>query len=131
MVLDSSAIIATIANEQDSWRYQAAMLRAESLFISSVAALETRTVLYARYGPDAVARFESVLASNRIGVVPFDEELARGAFEAFCRFGKGQGHPAQLNIVDCAVYALAKARSESLLFKGDDFARTDIPSALA
>ena len=39
-------------------------------------------------------------------VVPFDEEMASGAFEAFCRFGKGQGHPAQLNIADCAVYSL-------------------------
>jgi ribonuclease VapC len=42
----------------------------------------------------------------RMVVVPFDEEMASGAFEAFCRFGKGQGHPAQLNIADCAVYAL-------------------------
>ena len=50
------------------------------------------------------------------------------AFDVFRRFGMGQGHPAQLNIVDCAVYALAKARSQPLLFKGDDFARTDIPS---
>jgi ribonuclease VapC len=63
-------------------------------------------------------------------VVPFDDEMARIAFNAFRHFGKGQGHPAQLNIVDCAVYALAKARSEPLLFKGEDFDRTDIRSAL-
>ena len=63
-------------------------------------------------------------------MVPFDDGMAMAAFEAFRRFGKGQGHPAQLNIVDCAVYALAKASSQPLLFKGDDFARTDIPSAL-
>jgi ribonuclease VapC len=49
----------------------------------------------------------------------------------FRRFGKGQGHTAQLNIIDCAVYALAKIRSQPLLFKGGDFDRTDIRSALA
>jgi ribonuclease VapC len=62
--------------------------------------------------------------------VPFDGALAQAAFDAFRRFGKGQGHPAQLNIVDCAVYAVAMARSEPLLFKGGDFARTDVLTAL-
>ena len=52
------------------------------------------------------------------------------AFDAFLRYGKGQGHPAQLNIIDCVAYALAKSRSEPLLFKGNDFANTDIVPAL-
>lgn len=64
-------------------------------------------------------------------MVPFDDQMASAALDAFRRFGKGQGHQAQLNIIDCAVYALAKLRSQPLLFKGDDFARTDIVSALA
>jgi ribonuclease VapC len=55
-------------------------------------------------------------------VVPFDDEMAGAAFDAFRLFGKGQEHPAQLNIVDCAAYALAKVRSKSLLFKCDEFA---------
>ena len=63
-------------------------------------------------------------------MVPLDAEMARAAFDAFRRFGKGQGHPAQLNIIDCAVYALAKARSQPLLFKGDDFVRTDVAPVL-
>jgi ribonuclease VapC len=63
-------------------------------------------------------------------VVPFDDEMASVAFDAFRQFGKGREHPAQLNIIDCAVYALAKLRSQPLLFKGDDFAHTDIESAL-
>ena len=63
-------------------------------------------------------------------MVPFDDEMARAAFDAFRRFGKGQRHPAQLNVVDCAVYALAKARSQPLLFNGGDFELTDIQSAL-
>jgi ribonuclease VapC len=130
MVLDTSAIIATVTNEQDSSRFRAAMLGAESLSISAVTVLETRIVLFARLGLDAVDLFEELLENAGIVVVPFDDETARAAFDAFRRFGKGQGHPAQLNIADCAVYALAKALSQPLLFKGADFDRTDIRSAL-
>jgi len=130
MVLDTSAIIATITNEPDSARFQAAMLGAESLLISSVAVLETKIVLFARLGLDAVGLFEELLEKAGIVVVPFDDDMVRAAFDAFRRFGKGQGHAAQLNIADCAVYALAKLRSQPLLFKGGDFDRTDIQSAL-
>jgi ribonuclease VapC len=130
MVLDTSAIIATITNEPDSSRFRAAMLGARRLLISSVAVLETKIVLFARLGPDAVAIFEELLENAGIVVVPFDGEMATVAFDAFRRFGKGQAHPAQLNIVDCAVHALAKLRSEPLLYKGHDFDRTDIQSAL-
>ena len=130
MVLDTSAIIAAVTNEPGSSRFHATMLGAESLLISSVAVLETKIVLFARLGMDAVGLFEELLESAGIVVVPFDEEMARAAFDAYRRFGKGQGHPAQLNIVDCAVCALAKARSQSLLFKGGDFDRTDVLSAL-
>jgi ribonuclease VapC len=130
MVLDTSAIIATIANEQDSSRYREAMLGAENLTVSSVTVLETRIVLLARFGMDAVGLFDELVGEAGIAVVPFDADMAKAAFDAFRRFGKGRGHPAQLNMIDCAAYALANARSEPLLFKGDDFARTDIQSAL-
>jgi ribonuclease VapC len=130
MVLDTSAIIAAITDEQDSSRFRAAMLGAESVLISSVAVLETKIVLFARLGQDAVNLFEELLENAGIVVVPFDDETTRAAFDAFRRYGKGQGHPAQLNIVDCAVYALAKVRSQPLLFKGGDFDRTDVHSAL-
>lgn len=129
MVLDTSAIIATITNEIDGSRYRAAMLGADGLSISAVAVLETRVVLLARLGAKAVTLFDEMLVAAGIVVVPFDDEMAKAAFDAFRRFGKGQGHPAQLNIVDCAVYALAKTRSEPLLFKGGDFAKTDVISA--
>jgi ribonuclease VapC len=131
MALDTPAVIAAIANEPESARYQTAMLSSEELLISSVAVLEAKIVLFARLGPNAVDLFNELLEKAGIAIVPFDDEMAKVAFDAFRRFGKGQGHPAQLNIVDCAVYALAKVRSEPLLFKGDDFARTDISSALA
>jgi ribonuclease VapC len=131
MVLDTSAIIAAITNEQDSSRFQAAMRSAEILLMSSVAVLETKIVLYARFGLDAVGLFEELLKNRGIVVVPLDDEMATAAFDAFRCFGKGQGHPAQLNIIDCAVYALAKVHSQPLLFKGGDFDRTDVQSALA
>lgn len=130
MILDTSAVIATVANEPDSLGYREAMLNAVSVAVSSVTVLETRIVLYSRFGPEAVREFDIMLDAAGIAVVPFDGKMAQIAYEAYRRYGKGQGHPAQLNIVDCAAYALAKLRSELLLFKGEDFKRTDIASAL-
>ena len=129
MVLDTSAIVAAIANEPDGSRYRAAMSGAYSLSISAVTVLETKIVLFARLGSETVELFDELLEKAGIVIVSFDGEMARAAFEAFRRFGKGQGHPAQLNIVDCAAYALAKTCFQPLLFKGGDFARTDVLSA--
>jgi ribonuclease VapC len=72
------------------------------------------------------ARFERILASLGIEVVPVTAEQARLALEAFKRFGKGRGAPASLNYGDCFVYALAKALGAPVLFKGNDFSQTDI-----
>ncbi len=130
MILDTSAIIAAIANEPDGARFQSAIQGAESLAISAVTVLETRIVLHSRRQTLLAQAFDLLLQRAGIEVVPLDAELAHAAFEAFRRYGKGQGHPAQLNIVDCVVYALAKSRNEALLFKGDDFASTDITAAL-
>ena len=84
----------------------------------------------------AVARFggrsdlDEWLERRRIEIVPVDLALARLAADAFARFGKGR-HPAALNYGDCFAYALAKANGAALLFKGTDFALTDVASALA
>ena len=91
MVLDTSAVIAAITGEADSSRFQAAMRDAESLLISSVAVLEIRIVLFARLGPEAVGQFDELLENAGIVVVPFDEEMAKGAFDAFRRFARGSG----------------------------------------
>jgi ribonuclease VapC len=106
------------------------MLGAVSLTISSVTVLETRIVLQSRHGDKAVHEFDEMLDHAGIVVVSFDAEMAETAFQAFRRYGKGRGHPAQLNIIDCAGYALAKIRGEPLLFKGGDFTRTDLQPAL-
>lgn len=130
MILDTSAIVATIAKEPDSVRFQNAMLGADSLAMSAVTALESRIVLHARYGAAAVEAFEEMIQGARIEIVPFDTRMADSAVAAFRRYGKGHGDPAQLNIIDCAAYALAQMRGEPLLFKGSGFDKTDIPSAI-
>jgi uncharacterized protein with PIN domain len=80
--------------------------------------------------PDGVRYRTAIQSAISLAVVPLDAELAHAAFDAFRRYGKGQGRPAQLNIVDCVVYAQAKRRDDPLLFKGDDFTRTDIAPAI-
>lgn len=126
MVLDTSAIFAIIANEPEAAHFQDAILAAETLAISAVTVLEAGIVLLGRLGADASSAFDEWLRDTGVVIVPFDHEQATEATNAFIRYGKGQGQPAQLNICDCASYALAKIRGEPLLFKGSDFTRTDI-----
>ena len=131
MVIDTSAIMATIAGEPDQARYREAIKTADIRLLSAVTMLEAQIVLFARLGPAAVTAFHELIDQAPIVIVPFDQPLADAAFLAFRTFGKGQGHPAQLNIIDCAAYALAQVRGLPLLFKGNDFGRTDIIPALA
>lgn len=98
MVLDTSAIVAAIAGEPDGPQFQEAILRAPVLMISAVTALESRIVLLRRYGEDAVREFERMIDDAAVSIVPFDGEMAARAFEAYRQYGKGRGHPAQLNI---------------------------------
>ncbi|HVW55267.1 MAG TPA: type II toxin-antitoxin system VapC family toxin [Rhizobiaceae bacterium] len=79
--------------------------------------------------PEKSQKFDRLMGELAIEIVPVDREQALLAREAYQRFGKGN-HPAKLNIGDCFAYALAKARSEPLLFKGDDFRQTDVEAAL-
>jgi ribonuclease VapC len=130
MVIDTSAIVAAIAAEPDATRYEEAIKDAQTRLISAVTVLETQIVLQSHLGPSAVDRFHELIAQAAITVIPFDLPLANAAFETFRRYGKGRGHRAQLNIIDCVAYALARTRGLPLLFKGNDFAHTDITPAL-
>ncbi|WP_246708708.1 MULTISPECIES: type II toxin-antitoxin system VapC family toxin [Bradyrhizobium] len=87
MLVDTSAIIATVTNEPDGQLYRTAMLDADILSMSAVAVLEAKIVLSARFGAAAVAFFDELLETAGIVVVPFDAEMAKAAFEAFQRFG--------------------------------------------
>jgi ribonuclease VapC len=130
MVIDTSAIFAAIAGESDSGIYRNAIKSTRLRLMSALTLLETQIVLFSRKGSSALPVLHELIDSTPILVVPFDTALADASFEAFKRYGKGQGHKARLNIVDCAAYALAKTRDLPLLFKGSDFAATDIRPAL-
>lgn len=86
-------------------------------------------VLIGRGTPEFTKELDLLLEQVGAEFVPFNYELAKRARDAFVRFGRGR-HPARLNFGDCASYALAQARGLPLLYKGDDFARTDVVSAV-
>jgi ribonuclease VapC len=90
--------------------------------------VETVMVLTGRSRRLASDRVNELIRAFRIEIVAVDRTLAGAAVEAFDRYGKGR-HPARLNLSDCFSYALAKNRDVPLLFKGDDFGRTDIVPA--
>jgi len=131
IVVDSSALIALLEKESDAIVYAEAIQQADRLLISAVNVHETATVLRIRRGPAAVVRLWRFLQEdNDFEIVSFDEIQAREAIAAFDRYGKGIHSNARLNLADCAAYALAATRSAPLLFKGGDFAATDIQACL-
>ena len=128
MVIDTSAVVATLLGEPMAARLTAA-LNADALRLMSAATLvECALVLEGRHGAAGRQALDDFVADLAVEIVPLDAVQAELAREAFRRFGKGL-HPAGLNYGDEFAYALAKARGEPLLFDGDDFARTDIASA--
>ena len=129
-VVDSSAVIAVLASEPDAPLYSRALEREDSLFMSAGTLIEAGTVTLHREGPKLAADLYDLIALAQITIVPVSEAQARSAMDAYARFGKCTRHPAQLNFGDCFSYALAKDRQEPLLYKGGDFAETDIRSAL-
>lgn len=126
MVIDTSAILAWLKNEPERERITAALESHPVCLMSAVSLLEAHIVVQAREHPAMLSKLEQFLDEIGVIVVPFDEAQAKLANQAFQRYGKGRGHPAQLNMGDCAVYALAKLLAEPLLFVGNDFAKTDI-----
>lgn len=128
MIVDSSAMLAVILGEDDADRFDTAMADAKSVRMSAANWLETALV-DSRRSPAATVRFEDLVEALRIEIVPVSVELAYRARRAHQEFGRGN-HPAKLNFGDCFAYALAKLSSEPLLFKGKDFAQTDIEPAL-
>jgi len=130
IVVDSSALIAILFDEPEKQAFETIVAGDERCVMSAVNAHETATVLRVRHGPQAVARLWQLLIDSEIEIVPFDETQVRGAAVAFDRYGKGIHAKARLNLADCAAYALAASMNASLLFKGDDFAATDVRGAL-
>ena len=130
MVVDTSALIAILLGEPEAESLKAALSEAVEPSISAVSLFEARMVMTARLGPAGREALDAIIVELAITVLPFDAKHASVATDAFLAYGKGR-HPAGLNFGDCCAYALAQATGRPLLFKGDDFAQTDIASALA
>lgn len=130
MIIDTSAIISILRDEPDAASFANAIERAKDRRISSAGYLETAIVADGSRDPVTSRKFDDLLREAQIVIEPVTEEQAKIAREAYRDFGKGSGHPAQLNFGNCFAYALAKAKNEPLLFKGEDFIHTDITAAL-
>ena len=126
IVADTSAILAIVFAEPERDAFVAAIERAERTLVSSVTVVETRMVVHARRGQRAVVLVDDLLRLPSFEIVPPGAAEMDAAYAAFVAFGKGNGHPASLNFGDLFGYALAKVRGLPLLFKGSDFAETDI-----
>ena len=122
--------MAIFLQEPDREAFRAAIRTADGLLLSAGSLVELRIVGTRRNGPDLVTEIDAFIETYGFQIVPVDAEQAAIAYNAFTRFGKGSGHSAQLNYGDLFAYALARARDIPLLYKGDDFAATDISSAL-
>jgi ribonuclease VapC len=131
LVIDSSALVAILADEPEAEACARAIRNARHRRISAVTFVETAVVIDSRRDPGASRRLDELVRATALSIEPVDEAQAVMAREAYRDFGRGSGHPAQLNFGDCFSYALAKLRGEPLLFKGSDFVHTDIMPALA
>lgn len=130
IAVDSSALIAICLNEAQRGQFMERMDRAERILVSSATLVESRMVAYNKGKARLVERLDMLLETFDVEIVPPDAEQADIAHAAFVAYGKGSGHPAQLNFGDCFAYALAKDKAEPLLFKGADFAHTDVRRAI-
>jgi ribonuclease VapC len=129
IVIDSSALIAILRREPEADSFLQVIAVADGCLLSSVSLLETSMVLAGRTGDAASwTDLDALIARAAMQVVAQDAGLVEAAREAFRRYGKGR-HPAGLNLGDCASYAVAKARNLPLLFKGNDFPKTDLTAA--
>lgn len=131
MIVDTSALIAILRGEADAEQMSLALEQAQTpRRMSSATYLETCLVIDASTDPVLSRNLDRLIEIAQIEIVDFSADQARLARQAYSDFGKGSGHPAQLNFGDCFAYALARAFDEPILFKGSDFGQTDLVSAL-
>ena len=125
MVLDTSALLAVLQDEPERRAFNEAIEAADSAALSVASFVEASIVIEARHGADGLRALDRFIERAGIVVAAVDLEQGKVARDAFSRFGKGR-HAAALNFGDCFSYALARVLGEPLLFKGEDFARTDV-----
>jgi ribonuclease VapC len=129
IVVDTSAVVAIAFAEPEREAFVRAVQEAGKALISTVSVVEARMVVYGRRGPRAVVLVDDLLRLPIFEIVPPGPAEMDAAYSAFVTYGRGSGHPAGLNFGDLFSYALAKVRGVPLLFKGDDFSRTDAAQA--
>jgi ribonuclease VapC len=128
LVIDTSAVLALMQDEEPAEALRAALSNAAVRLISVASVLEATCVLGSRRGPAAVLDLGLFLSGLHFKQVAFDAEQLSIAQSAWLSYGRGR-HAAKLNFGDCISYALAQTEGEPLLFVGADFSRTDIPAA--
>jgi ribonuclease VapC len=128
IVIDTSAIIAILQEEAESEFFAEIIIDEDRCLLSAIGLFEASMVMIGRGPPELAYGLDTLVERTGIEIVPVDRQLAIDSRAALIRFGKGR-HPASLNFGDCVSYALARTRSLSLLYKGEDFAKTDVISA--
>jgi ribonuclease VapC len=127
--IDTSVVVAILSEEDDARLWSERIRDSKPRFTSALVMVEASMRLCTKLGLEP-SRIEDItgvfLKDGQIEITPIIAEDAALAIDAFARYGKGRGHPAQLNLADCLSYACAKRLKAKLLYKGDDFARTDI-----
>jgi len=129
MVVDTSALAAIVFGEPERELFMELLTDIPAPAMSAVTWTESQIVIFSRIGDRGLRLFHDAVAAADIQTIPVTQEIATAAFNTFRRYGKGR-HAAGLNFGDCFAYALAKATSVPLLFKGNDFSKTDIVPAV-
>jgi len=130
MIVDTSAIIAILKDEDDATIYAEAIACADARRLSAASYLECGIFLDSQRDPIVSRGLDELIGEAEFVIEPVTEHQARLARQAYADFGKGSGHRAGLNFGDCLAYALALDLREPLLWKGDDFGHTGVQSAL-
>lgn len=128
MTIDASALVAILFAEPGYLDLVDCILESEHARVGAPTVVETSLVFAGRRGKAARGEVEALLEELGVTIVPFGEGEWKRAVAAFNDYGRGR-HAAGLNFGDCLAYATAAAAGDSLLYLGDDFARTDIPAA--
>lgn len=125
MVIDTSALVAILLGEPEAKKIARAIANDNKRLISAFSFLETSIVIESKKGEDGGRELDLLINKIQLEIISMNSAQTEAARKAWREFGKGR-HPAALNIGDCCAYALAKISGEPLLFKGDDFNKTDI-----
>ncbi|MGJ3246653.1 MAG: type II toxin-antitoxin system VapC family toxin [Elainellaceae cyanobacterium] len=125
MVIDSSALVAILSGEAEALIFAELISNSSYRLVSTLSFIETSIIIGQRYGSPGLTQLDLLIRENSIALVPLSTEQAEIARQAYFNYGKGR-HPAKLNLGDCCAYALAKLSKQPLLFKGDDFSKTNI-----